>query len=156
MLLYNGFRIHQGKSDARGLESGADYSRWSFGGNRLQLKAESRLIGDVASALTAVATLGNGKPQSLQALTRKQDLLQLLLENEQMRLVVWLFPLDHERRHVFSTGHSAKPAEVSTAFQVQSKTDDELGAAQLSFKYRLGRRPCSSHTLDSAISIIET
>ncbi|KAL8950214.1 MAG: hypothetical protein Q9222_003743 [Ikaeria aurantiellina] len=85
--------------------------RWSFGGNRLQIKAESRLINDVQAALTAVSSIGIKGSGSLLSLSRKQELLQLLLENEQMRLVVWLFPLDHERRHMFSSGHTGKPPE---------------------------------------------
>ncbi|KAL9603360.1 MAG: hypothetical protein Q9219_001222 [cf. Caloplaca sp. 3 TL-2023] len=85
---------------------------WSFGGNRLQIKAESRLIADVENALKTVAGIGTKNSDSLPALSRKQDLLQVLLENEQMRLVVWLYPLDHERRHVFSMGHAGKPSET--------------------------------------------
>jgi len=82
--------------------------RWSYGGNRLQLKAEVRLMADVENALRAVSSLFTKPSGSLQSLAPKQDLLHILLENEQTRLVVWLYPLDHERRHVFSTGNSSK------------------------------------------------
>lgn len=70
------------------------------------------MIADVESALKTVASIGMKAIGPLQPLVHKQDLLQLLLENEQMRLVVWLYPLDHERRHIFSTGHAGKPTEV--------------------------------------------
>ncbi|KAL8939206.1 MAG: hypothetical protein Q9211_002847 [Gyalolechia sp. 1 TL-2023] len=86
--------------------------RWSFGGNRLLIKAESRLLADVESALKTVASIGVKATGPLQPLVHKQDLLQLLLENEQMRLLVWLYPLDHERRHIFATGQAGKPTEV--------------------------------------------
>ncbi len=86
--------------------------RWSFGGNRLQIKAESRLIADVESALKAVTSIGAKEIGTLSSLSQRQDLLQLLLENEQMRLVVWLYPLDHERRHFFSTSQASKNQEV--------------------------------------------
>ncbi|KAL8970933.1 MAG: hypothetical protein Q9183_001291 [Haloplaca sp. 2 TL-2023] len=85
--------------------------RWSFGGNRLQIKAESRLIADVESALSAVASIGMNGIGPLQSLSPKQDLLRLLLDNEQTRLLVWLYPLDHERRHYFSTSYAGKPQE---------------------------------------------
>ncbi|KAL8808588.1 MAG: hypothetical protein Q9200_004223 [Gallowayella weberi] len=88
--------------------------RWSFGGNRLQMKAESRLIGDVESALRAVTSIGSQGLGPLLPLSPKQELLHLLLENEQMRLVVWLYPLDHEIRHIFSRSHPGKPPEVGS------------------------------------------
>lgn len=88
--------------------------RWSFGGNRLQIKAETRLLADVDSALRAVALVGSKTVGVCQTLTTKQDLLQLLLENEQLRLVVWLYPLDYGRRHIFSSAHSGRlPSDVS-------------------------------------------
>lgn len=73
-------------------------------------------MADVEAALRAVASIGSKNVGALQSLSAKYDLLLLLLENEQMRLVVWLYPLDHERRHIFSSsqpGHS--PPEVSKA-----------------------------------------
>lgn len=101
-----------------------NWCRWSFGGNRLQIKAESRLIADVESALKAVAGIGMKGVGPLLPLSPKQDLLQLLLENEQMRLVVWLYPLDHERRHLFSTGHVGKPPEVCMGPFMATSTDN--------------------------------
>jgi len=71
-------------------------------------------MADVQNALRAVSSMfaqGAGTHQSLGA---KQELLQLLLENEQMRLVVWLFPLDHEKRHLFAYGHNSKPPPDAT------------------------------------------
>ena len=82
--------------------------RWSFGGNRLQIKAEVRLMADVQSALRVVSSLFAKGVGTLQSLATKQDLLVMLVEDEQMRLVVWLYPLDHEKRHLFSSGHSGK------------------------------------------------
>ena len=82
--------------------------RWSFGGNRLQIKAEVRLMADVGSALRVVSSLFAKGMGMLQSLATKQDLLLMLIEDEHMRLIVWLYPLDHERRHTFSSGHSGK------------------------------------------------
>ncbi|KAL8770718.1 MAG: hypothetical protein Q9209_003585 [Squamulea sp. 1 TL-2023] len=111
--------------------------RWSFGGNRLQIKAESRLIADVELALRAVAGVGTERIGPLLPLVRKQELLQLLLENEQMRLVVWLYPLDHEKRHIFSASRPGKTPEpqllaaLSTAW-----VEDSHLAVQLATRFQ--------------------
>lgn len=111
--------------------------RWSFGGNRLQIKAESRLIADVESALKTVGSIGVKAMGPLQPLTQRQDLLHLLLENEQMRLVVWLYPLDHERRHIFSTGHAGKPAESQLlAYLNLAWVEDPGLAVQLATRFQ--------------------
>ena len=88
-----------------------DY-RWSFGGNRLQIKAEARLMTDVEISLEAVALIGHQTVDAFHSLGVKQDLLLVLLENEKMRLEVWLYPLDHERRHLFTSGHTSKAPSV--------------------------------------------
>lgn len=88
--------------------------RWSFGGNRLQLKAEARLLSDVAAALRNVA-LGGQKPSQLsRTLQAKETLLQILLESEQTRLLVWLYPLNSARE----SNHLAKPPS-EVCFNVQ-------------------------------------
>ena len=72
-------------------------------------------MADVEAALKAVSSLFAKTLGTLQSLAIKQDLLLLLLEHEQMRLLVWLYPLDHERRHIFSSGHSGKvPSDVGS------------------------------------------
>lgn len=81
----------------------------------MQIKAEAHLIADVEAALRAVSSLFAKNVGNLCSLATKQDLLNLLLEDEQTRLIVWLYPLDHERRHVFMSSHSGKvPSDVST------------------------------------------
>lgn len=82
--------------------------RWSFGGNRLSVKAEIRLIADVSAALRELETVGSSSTGALKSLASKQDLLLSLLANEQMRLEVWLSPLDHERKHLFSSANASK------------------------------------------------
>lgn len=67
--------------------------RWSFGGNRLQLKAEMRLMADVATALMNIKPIGLKSVGPLTSLLQKEELLTVLLENEQTRLAVWLNPL---------------------------------------------------------------
>ncbi|KAL8848816.1 MAG: hypothetical protein Q9221_006194 [Calogaya cf. arnoldii] len=111
--------------------------RWSFGGNRLQIKAESRLIADVESALRAVAGIGVKGIGPLLPLSRKQELLLLLLENEQMRLVVWLYPLDHEKRHIFSTSHPGKVPESQLLAALSTAWMEDSGlAVQLATRFQ--------------------
>ncbi|OJJ43004.1 hypothetical protein ASPZODRAFT_1254817 [Penicilliopsis zonata CBS 506.65] len=73
--------------------------RWSFGGNRLQIRAEDKVLGDVVAALGHVAGIATHNRGALKPLQAKQDLLNIFIDNERARLKVWLFPLDHERRH---------------------------------------------------------
>ncbi|KAL2834517.1 hypothetical protein BDW59DRAFT_138003 [Aspergillus cavernicola] len=73
--------------------------RWTFGGNRLQLKAEDRILSDVVAALAKVSNIGCNTRWPYTSLQAKQDLLQVLLENERSRLKVWLFPLEPDRKH---------------------------------------------------------
>lgn len=68
--------------------------RWSFGSNMLQLKTEIRLLSDVLAALKLVSFIGVHTVGNVKSLQSKEQLLQLLLENEQARLVVWVNPLN--------------------------------------------------------------
>lgn len=90
--------------------------RWSFGGNRLQLKAEDKVLKDVEDALKYTANLSSSNVGHRQSLRSKQELLQHLIENERMRLRVWLYPLEQEKKH-YITGFGGKnQSEVSTFF----------------------------------------
>jgi phosphatidylinositol 4-kinase len=90
-----------------------DGYRWSFGGNRLQIKAEAHLLADVDAALVKVAHIGSRPNGSLKSLRAKQDLLHLLLDNEQNRLIVWLFPLQPAPTHLLSSRSAGKtPPDV--------------------------------------------
>ncbi|KAF5857163.1 phosphatidylinositol-4- kinase [Aspergillus alliaceus] len=73
--------------------------RWSFGGNRLQIKAEDKVLSDVVSALFNVSSIACHTLGPYKSLQAKQDLLHALLENERSRLRVWLYPLDQDRKH---------------------------------------------------------
>lgn len=88
---------------------------WTFGGNRLQLKAERRLLLDVAAALRN-AQIQSQKNAALAKTTQdKEDLLQALLESEQTRLMTWLYPLEEPRAQSPSIGTKAQ-TEVSQFF----------------------------------------
>ncbi|KAF2474802.1 phosphatidylinositol 3-kinase 3 [Lindgomyces ingoldianus] len=106
-----------------GLAWFAKAPEWSFGGNRLQIKAETHVLSDVQSYLQVVGGVGLQSGTALKSLKGKQELLSLLLSNEQTRLMVWLFPLDYQKKHHFTSGqHSqtladaAVPGHLKTAW----------------------------------------
>lgn len=76
---------------------------WSFGGNRLQLKAETRLMADVSAALDNVKMYGDKPTPLMKSLQAKDLLLTTLIESEQQRLAVWLYPVVAHRGHTVGT-----------------------------------------------------
>ena len=82
--------------------------RWSFGSNSLQLKTEVGLIADVLGALKVVSFIGAQTVGNIKSLQNKEQLLQLLLENEQSRLSIWINPLNHH--NALSSSQTSKNA----------------------------------------------
>jgi len=99
----------------------ANRIRWSFGGNRLQIKAETHILADVQAQLDII-----GKPTTAvdigAKLKAKQDLLSLLVGNEQTRLMVWLFPLDYGKKHHFTSGRYNNTLPDVSIYNHQSDT----------------------------------
>ncbi|EHK26469.1 uncharacterized protein TRIVIDRAFT_35879 [Trichoderma virens Gv29-8] len=102
------FRL-KGKILAAGLCWFRNSPRWSFGSNLVQLKTEFRLISDVLSAMKVVAPIG-ANTSGVNSLRSKELLLQLLLENEQSRLTVWISPLSQHHAHLTIHHNSSKAA----------------------------------------------
>ncbi|EMD85075.1 hypothetical protein COCC4DRAFT_45488 [Bipolaris maydis ATCC 48331] len=75
--------------------------QWSFGGNRLQIKAETHVLADVQAQIDAIGKVTTAVDIGAK-LKAKQDLLSLLVSNELSRLTVWLFPLDGKKNHLIS------------------------------------------------------
>jgi phosphatidylinositol 4-kinase A len=91
---------------------------WSFGGNRLQIKAEVNIMADVLAALKVTEQIGLTASKTRKSLQSKQDLLQLLIESERTRLLVWLFPLEHEPNHQ-GVRESALIPMIRTAWSIE-------------------------------------
>lgn len=110
---------------------------WSFGGNRLQIKAEVRLMADVHRALQSIQPFCNQDNDFMHSLTRKRQLLLLLLEDEQARLDVWLYPLEHERKHPFSSAGAEKgPSDELLSAVVQAAwSEDPKIAVQMTRRF---------------------
>lgn len=89
--------------------------KWSFGSNMLQLKTEIRLITDVLAALKQVAFIGTNTTNNVKSLQAKEQLFQILLENEQTRLSVWISPVNspqgssHPHLHLHSNKAVTEP-----------------------------------------------
>jgi len=81
----------------------------------VQLKAEVQLINDVEQAINSVNLIGTRPVGSLVSLQAKTELLQLLLQSEKSRLIVWLFPLDYHRHHSYSSSSAPTEAALLTA-----------------------------------------
>lgn len=92
--------------------------RWSFGSNILQLKTEIRLLADVMTALKGTSQIGTQPTCSTRSLASKETLLQLLLESEQSRLIVWAYP-------------SADQPKAHSAFHHTNKTTLEAAICPL-------------------------
>ncbi|TVY83834.1 Phosphatidylinositol 4-kinase STT4 [Lachnellula suecica] len=112
--------------------------KWSFGGNRLQLKAETRLLTDVSQALKSVPITGNIPPALAKSLQAKESLLQILMESEHTRLVVWLFPLG-EPADILSQ-RSRGPTEATLISLVRTAwTEDPSLAIELITRFPSAR-----------------
>ncbi|GBF61021.1 phosphatidylinositol 4-kinase [Trichophyton mentagrophytes] len=88
--------------------------RWSFGGNRLQLKAEDQVLHDIESMLETVSWKEVVDSKSHKSLQAKHDLLLILIGNERSRLKVWLSPLDLEKKSYFFYGTGNKTVTEET------------------------------------------
>ncbi|KAL2756186.1 hypothetical protein ACRALDRAFT_2059389 [Sodiomyces alcalophilus JCM 7366] len=114
--------------------------RWSYGSNNLQLKTELRLLSDVAVALKQVshiATQGTGGARSLQA---KEQLLQLLIENEYNRLSVWVRPLEPHKAHFLGQNSHKSAVENAVAPLVRTAwAEDPSIAIQLATIFQMPR-----------------
>lgn len=122
--------------------------QFSFGGNRLQLKAETRLLSDVATALKSVEFIAPKNPVSAKRLRDKEELLVSLLENEQSRLRVWLHPLRDVPDPLVASVQVAEPSDivalrlVNTAWELDASLAIQLTARFKNVKLHLAVRQC--------------
>lgn len=101
--------------------------KWSFGSNLLQLKTEVRLISDVMNALKTVSLIASQTVGNLKGLAQKEALLQTLLESEQIRLNVWVHPLnDGPRQHMLAHNKTALETTLKPLVRVAWAEDPSL------------------------------
>ncbi|KAJ5232588.1 hypothetical protein N7468_005544, partial [Penicillium chermesinum] len=81
-----------------------------------KIKAEDKILGNVLSTLRSVSDIAAQSTGAFKSLQPKQELTQLLIENERSRLRVWLFPLDSERKYHLPTLGGKNAAEGITSF----------------------------------------
>ncbi|KAM0386668.1 hypothetical protein ACHAPY_001235 [Fusarium culmorum] len=87
--------------------------KWSFGGNLLQMKTEIRLISDVLAALQLVSSIGVQTAGNVKSLQSKEQLLDLMLRNEQTRLIVWVNPLNNPSTQALTQPAGKAPTEAA-------------------------------------------
>jgi phosphatidylinositol 4-kinase len=111
--------------------------RWSFGGNRLQIKAETRLLSDVAVALKNVEHIDAHNVLTLKSFQPKEELLQALLENEQARLKVWLNPVKDVKDPRVTNVQTQEPVEATLLRLVKTAWDVNVSVAiHMTMRYR--------------------
>jgi phosphatidylinositol 4-kinase len=94
---------------------------WSFGGNRLQMKAEVKVMQDVLSSMQSAKQIGLMTSANRRSLVQKQELLEILIANEINRLNVWLHPVEG------SNGQTALPeANLGNLVRVAWTEDPRL------------------------------
>lgn len=111
--------------------------RWSFGSNRLQVKAEVKVLNDVLSSLRNMNTIGARASVSLAPLESKQELLVELLDQELGRLTVWITPLGSDSRGLLPQGHSGSTSKesISSGLLSTAWNEDPRLAVQLATRF---------------------
>lgn len=110
--------------------------KWSYGSNRLQLKAEKKLLNDVVNALNSLSGVGAQATRTFPSLNPKQALLLQLLTHEIGRVTVWIAPLGHEPRSI-APGHNelaSQETNVSSLLQTAWDEDPRI-AVQLAKRF---------------------
>lgn len=116
--------------------------QWSFGSNRLQLKAELKIMYDVIGLLREVSAVGAKPSRALASLQQKQELLQLFLSQETGRLGVWTSPLGqltHDSTSVVPNTSPVKDAAFSPLLKTAWEEDPRI-AVQLATRFPTSAR----------------
>ena len=111
--------------------------KWSFGSNRLQVKAEVKLLSNVSGMLKQLGRIGSRAAGSLASLQSKEDLLQLFLSHEVSRLGVWISPLGIDAwTSALLSSHSSGIRDVSFSPLLNTAwVEDPRIAVQLSARF---------------------
>jgi phosphatidylinositol 4-kinase len=126
--------------------------QWSFGGNRLQLKAETRLLADVSIALRNVQMAADKPGPLLKTMQAKEQLLQVLIQSEISRLAVWLYPLNSPQEGYLSNLGAKGTAEVTFLAKYHVPFLTSLGCSYWTRTGGMDRKPVASYTIAHQIS----
>jgi len=115
---------------------------WSFGSNRLQVKAEVKLMGDVIVSLQSSSATGARSTRSLPSLQSKQELLIQLLRHDMERLAVWISPLASDSKSFSYMQHnnSAVRDTTFTSLLGAAWSDDPRIVVQLACRFPKAER----------------
>jgi len=101
---------------------------WSFGSNRLQVKAEVAVMEDVIFMLVSTRAVGTTGSSSKYSNDQKLGLLEALLHSEVGRLNVWLHPLG-------SHGHDGSTSANIASYARTAWAEDPSLAIQLTVRF---------------------
>jgi phosphatidylinositol 4-kinase len=114
---------------------------------------ETHILADVQANLDAI-----GKTTTAEDIgskhKAKQDLLSMLIANEQSRLLVWLFPLDHAKKHHFTLSSSrAGLPDVSTTIRIRVLMLTFVDCCNRPSEDSLGGESCDCRTPRQALPV---
>lgn len=141
-------------------------SRWSFGGNKLQLKADIKVLAEVAGTVETMISSCPPATSSRRALLPRFELLSALVQDEIHRLAVWLSPLESGMFHGLHGHHDTKISEnvvltllpvayaesPSLALQLMNRSRTERTLASL--RYLLSRQPEKAIKDPEAVAVL--
>jgi phosphatidylinositol 4-kinase len=110
--------------------------KYSYGSNRLQMRAEKKLLNDVSALVESVSQTGAAPAKALPPLRQKTALLLQLISHEIGRLTVWIAPLAQESKSV-APGHTelnSQETAMSSLLQTAWDEDPRI-AVQITKRY---------------------
>lgn len=97
--------------------------RWSFGGNKLQLKTDLKILSDLISILGVLMTNTPPATATRRPLYPRYELLSAFVQDEIHRLTVWLSPLDGGNSNSLH-GHCDKKLSEVSLLRLRPFTDN--------------------------------
>ncbi|KAK4615299.1 Phosphatidylinositol 4-kinase STT4 [Fulvia fulva] len=98
--------------------------KWSFGSNKLQVKAEVKLLNDVTAEFRTLAEVGAKSSRALASLQQRQDLLLQLIAHDIGRLQIWTNPAN-ESKAIMPGQQDVASQEAAIASLLQVAWDED-------------------------------
>ncbi|SMY25819.1 unnamed protein product [Zymoseptoria tritici ST99CH_1A5] len=119
-----------------GLSWFATAPKYSYGSNRLQMRAEKKLLMDVSPTIDDLGGVGEKATKALPSLRQKAALLSQLLTHEIGRLTVWIAPLAQEPKSIAPGHNELNSQETTISALLQTAWDEDPRiAVQLTKRY---------------------
>jgi phosphatidylinositol 4-kinase len=109
--------------------------KFSFGSNKLQMKAEKKLLGEVTTSLSGVGHIPDKSSPSARSLQQREALLLQLIKHEIGRLTVWMGPLDADLKAAPNHTEISSQEASLTALLPTAWAEDPRIAVQLATRF---------------------